>query len=167
MKNVLLISVLMLSMVARAGGQLQKPQPQPVPANLPVELCALEDDSYETKFDELSTIDIKDAQSLSPFLLGLVNQHLAAEYEKAPQTFEEIKAMFSKGGDEEYNDLYIITFRSKASGKVYIQVKTWPGDNAYGLIFDTQGAVMALNGDDSIAFKIPGEKTIYCSDFQP
>lgn len=119
------------------------------------ELCALEAEhaeDYESTFEELSTLDIKEINSLTAFELNLVNAHLVQEqYTSKALTFAEIKKFFSAEGEQPYNDLYIITFKSKVTGRTYIQVKTWPGDNPYGLIFDAKtGKTLAHNGDDSI-----------------
>ncbi|WP_347359164.1 hypothetical protein [Bdellovibrio sp.] len=119
------------------------------------ELCALEaehEEDYESIFNEQSTLDIKEINSLTAFELGLVNAHLVQEqYTAKDLTFAEIKALFSEGGEQSYNDLHLITFKSKVTGRTYIQVKTWPGDNPYGLIFDAKtGKTLAHNGDDSI-----------------
>lgn len=129
------------------------------PYLLPVELCQMEDyDASIAAFEELETLDIKQVSSLTGFQLDLVNQHLVQqEYTPKALTFAEIKALFSSDGDEGYNDLYLITYKSKKSGKIYIQAKTWPGDNPYGLIFTDAGKLVGHNGDGSISlFTISG-----------
>nr|BFD62271.1 hypothetical protein BdHM001_09520 [Bdellovibrio sp. HM001]BFD67809.1 hypothetical protein HAGR004_28310 [Bdellovibrio sp. HAGR004] len=119
------------------------------------ELCALEaehEEDYDNTFAELGTLDIKEINSLTAFELKLVNAHLVQEqYTTKALTFAEIKKFFSEEGEQPFNDLHIITFQSKVTGRTYIQVKTWPGDNPYGLIFDAKtGKTLAHNGDDSI-----------------
>lgn len=124
------------------------------PYLLPVELCQMEDyDASLAAFEEVESLDIKQINSLTSFQLDLVNQHLIhQEYTPKALTFAEIKALFSNDGEEGYNDLYLITYKSKKSGKIYIQAKTWPGDNPYGLIFTQAGKLVAYNDDDSISF---------------
>jgi hypothetical protein len=155
MKTALVIlGVLMVTMVAKA---------QVAPA-LPLELCQMDAgvESQEEVFEDLEVLDIKEINSLNPFLLDLINQHLLEEYSQKTLTFTEIKALFSDDGEERFNDLQIITFKSKKTEKVYIQVKTWPGDNPYGIIFeDKTGKVLAYNGDDSISL-VDGSSKVSC-----
>lgn len=121
------------------------------------ELCALDaaqddENAYENAFTTVSTLDIKEISSLTEAELIMANAHLIGEeYTTANLTFAEIKALFSEGGDQHYNDLYIITFKSNVTGRIYTQVKSYPGDNPYALIFDAKKLkAVAHNGDDSI-----------------
>jgi hypothetical protein len=111
-------------------------------------------------------LDIKNINSLTDFQLKLVNQHLIEqEYTPKALSFAEIKALFSKDGEEEYNDLYIITLKFKKTGKSYIEVKSYPGDNPYGLIFEAQtGKLVAMNGDDSISLLTEHGGQVSCYD---
>lgn len=123
------------------------------------ELCLLEpqerqeeQDNFENKFVEVRSLDIKTVDALTDSELKMVNAHLLSEkYVEKVLTFAEAKALFSDGGEQAYNDLYVITFKSNASGRTYVQVKSYPGDNPYGLIFDAKtGKAVAHNSDDSI-----------------
>lgn len=140
-KFVLFLSVLMMSKFAFAAA----------PANL--ELCALEiTEEAEVQFTEEKIFDVKEAKSISAFHLSLINAYYQAYNEDASKTltFADLKKLFGKGGDESYNDLYIVKFTSKTSGKVYLEVRAYPGDNAVGTVFDAvTGQVVAQNGDDS------------------
>lgn len=117
------------------------------------ELCALEDyEAEQDAFVELKSDDIAERQSLTAEELRMINLHLRdVEYTDKDLSAEEIISLFRGEGELAYNDLYIITFQARKSGRIYVQVKTWPGDNPYGLIFDAQtGRTVAHNGDSSI-----------------
>lgn len=139
----------------------------PKPLSLPVELCHLEaEEGSEDAYEEVESLDIKQISSLTDFQLNLVNQHLL-EREYIPQalSFAEIKALFSKGGQEEYNDLSLITMKFKETGKLYIEVKSYPGDNPYGLIFEAKtGKLVGMNGDDSIYLFTEHGDQVSCYD---
>jgi len=142
----IIFGLLTLTMIAQARPQIDKPQ-------LKLELCDLETDASDDTFTEIRTIDIDKTKTLSPFLLKLANEHLIAQgYVKTEQTLPEIKALFGEKGEESFNDLYIVFFISKKTGQKYIQVKTWPGDNPMGLIFEADsGKLVGHNSDDSIS----------------
>lgn len=121
------------------------------------ELCALDagqksETAYEDTFLQLAKLDIKKISTLSATKLAMVNTHLVnEEYIQSPMTFAEIKALFSPEAEYGYDDLYIITLKSKATGRIYTYVRSYPGDNPYGLIFDSKThKAVAHNGDDSI-----------------
>lgn len=163
MKSALVVfGLLTMAMVANA-----ETNPLPKPSSLPVELCQLEaEDGSEVAYEEVESLDIKKITSLTEFQLNLVNQHLLErEYTSKALSFAEIKALFSKGGQEEYNDLSIITMKFKTTGKLYVEVKSYPGDNPYGLIFEAQtGKLVAMNGDDSIYLFTQHGDQVSCYD---
>ncbi|WII73192.1 hypothetical protein QJS83_04810 [Bdellovibrio sp. 22V] len=112
-----------------------------------VELCALEIyEEQEVQFTTKELFDIKTAKSISPFFLSLLNHYYGGE----PKTFAEFKALYGEHGDESYNDLIIYELTSNTTGRVYLEVKSWPGDNPVGFVHDPKtGEVLASNGDDS------------------
>ncbi|WP_374074850.1 hypothetical protein [Bdellovibrio bacteriovorus] len=144
-KIILFISVLMLSKFALAA----------TPAN--IELCALEipnESAADAPLTEEIIFDVKKAASISAFHLSLINKYYQAYNEdpKLTLTFAELKKLFGKGGEESYNDLYILKYVSKATGRTYLEVRAYPGDNAVGTVFDgITGEVLAENGDGSFS----------------
>ncbi|MNK08060.1 hypothetical protein D3C87_259840 [compost metagenome] len=128
-----------------------------------VALCVIEEDEEDTSLvlQQVSLIDIKAAKNLSPFLLKLVNIHLVKEgYALKAMTFQEIKGLFR--GEAEYDDLYVITLKSN-TGKYYVHVKSWPGDNPYGLFFDMNGELVASMSDGTISLETSAG-SVYCMD---
>lgn len=118
-----------------------------IPAN--IEICSLEiKPEIKSNFLTETVFDIKTAPSISEFHLNLINKYYAEK--GLSYSFEELKALFSDEGEESYNDLYIIEFASKKSGIVYLEVRTYPGDNPVGTVFDAAtGEKLAVNSDDS------------------
>lgn len=147
-KFVLFLSVFTLSNFAFA-----------TPANL--ELCALEipnESAADAPLTEEILFDVKQAKSISDFHLSLINKYYQAYNEDAnlTLTFADLKKLFGKGGEESYNDLYILKYVSKASGRVYLEVRAYPGDNAVGTVFHgTTGEVLAENGDGGYSLVTP------------
>lgn len=130
------------------------------------ELCVLEEESeISNSFDVVQSIDIKQAQSISEFLLKLVNVHLIEEqYTEKVLSFQEVKKLFSNEGEQGYNDLYITAFGSKKTGNLYVEVKSYPGDNPYSLIFNAyDGKVVAKTQDGSVML-ITNKGARYCGN---
>ena len=163
MKSVLVVfGLLTMAMVANA-----ETNPLPKLSSLPVELCQLEaEEGSKVDYEEVESLDIREVKSLTDFQLNLVNQHLLErEYTSQALSFAEIKALFGKGGQEEYNDLAIITMKFNKTSKLYIEVKSYPGDNPYGLIFEAQtGKLVGMNGDDSIYLFTQSGDQVSCYD---
>lgn len=139
MKTLLSIALILASTTSAVAATKE-------PANL--ELCTLE--LYE-RSEELFIVeeifDIKKAASATNFQIEMLNAHMNYISFEEPKdfTFEEIKDVFQKS----FDDLYILKLTSRKTGKVYLETKSYPGDNPYGLVFDLQGNVIAQNGDDS------------------
>ncbi|WP_413574608.1 hypothetical protein ACLVWU_10295 [Bdellovibrio sp. HCB290] len=131
-----------------------------------LELCAMQwsedPDSYEKAFSE-STIYVNKATSITAQELKMVNSHLLEqEYVSAPlNSLAEVQALFTTG-EQQYNDLYLITMTSKSTGQVFSYVKSYPGDNPYGLVFNpATGELLAYNQDDNITL-VKGSETFAC-----
>lgn len=155
MYKLFIASLLVVSVQAKAKSQFEKYE----------ELCELqtyEEELTEKNLEVIEQLDIKTITQLSADKLKMVNHHiLEREYATAELSFSEIKELFVKG-DERFNDLYISTIKSKRSGKVYINVESYPGDNAYGNIFLGQtGKLIGLNEDGSISI-IDGGRSVSC-----
>lgn len=117
------------------------------------ELCVIEDgEEISQTFKVYQFIDVKKERSLSSSLLNLVNIHLLEQnYTDQSLSFREIKALFSGQGEQGYNDLYVTFFGSETTGNQYVEVKSYPGDNPYGQIFDAgNGEIVAHNADGSL-----------------
>ncbi|KHD88237.1 MAG: hypothetical protein OM95_10035 [Bdellovibrio sp. ArHS] len=114
-----------------------------------VELCTLElYEESEALFAAEEVFDIRTATSVSASELEMLNQHMNyISFEEArTYTFAEIQEQFNDSSDE----LYIHKLTSRQTGRVYLEVKSYPGDNPYGLVFDAgTGTLLATNGDDS------------------
>lgn len=128
-----------------------------------IALCDMEaEETTQLQMIQELNIKSKKVTSLSPFLLDLVNKHLIAiQYTTEAMSFNEIKMAFTKG-EEKHNDLYINTMKS-FSGKYYVEVKSYPGDNPYAHYFDAQGKLVGLQEDSTLSL-IVGNKTVYCID---
>ncbi|WP_413581658.1 hypothetical protein [Bdellovibrio sp. HCB288] len=130
-----------------------------------MELCALQsssdDEVYHQAFSETS-LYINKAKAVSAVQLKLINQHLLEqEYVTAPlKNLAEVQALFTTG-DQQYNDLYLITMTSKTSGTVYHEVKSYPGDNPYSLVFSAKGQLVAMNRDQNITL-VNGQESFDC-----
>ncbi|WP_413584225.1 hypothetical protein [Bdellovibrio sp. HCB274] len=130
-----------------------------------LELCALQvsedPDAYDKVFSE-TVIYVNKASSLTALELEMVNKHLLEqEYVVAPlKTLAEVKELFAT--EQRYNDLYLITMTSKNTGRVFAYVKSYPGDNPYGLVFNPATAeLLAYNQDDNITL-VKGSETYAC-----
>lgn len=97
---------------------------------------------------EVDTIDLTTAETVNPLQLGMINEYL--QLEGGPFTWKQIRKMMEKGGSLQYDDLYFNTYAVAATGKVYVEVKSYPGDNPYSFIFTPEGELVATNSDDSI-----------------
>jgi len=119
-----------------------------VPQN--AELCALEIyEEAEALFTETTVFDIKKATSISPFYLSLVNKNFADSGVQFA-TFADLKKAFSRGGDWQFDDLYILKRVSKKTGRTHLEVRSYPGDNPVGTVFHpVTGEILAVNSDDS------------------
>ncbi|MGZ3782343.1 MAG: hypothetical protein ACXVCY_16955 [Pseudobdellovibrionaceae bacterium] len=163
MKTMILLSLTVFSFV----GSVALAQNSNSLENLE-ELCLLEQPSENSNFfKEIVKIDLKTTDSISDFYLKLVNFHLIKEqYTDKQLSLNEVKALFSPTGEQGYNDLYITKFISKNSGNIYVEVKSYPGDNPYSLIFNGHtGDVVASNEDDSITLTT-NKGTVNCLDIQ-
>lgn len=107
-------------------------------------------------------IDIKTATKVPAYVVSFINQHLQKEqYTTSDLTFDQIKQLFAKTGEQGYNDLYVTYYREK-SGVVYTEVKSFPGENAYAMYFDAAGNVVARMADGDIELVI-GSETVFCN----
>lgn len=143
MKSVILSAFLVLAAVSA----------QAFDASIPnVELCNLESgyepEDLEKIFTEKVIFDIKEAKSVSPALWAMIKEYYEG-YTSESVTFEKLKKDFGPKGDESYNDLNVYKFQFAATGNVYFEVRTWPGDNAVGMVFNAKGEFVASNGDGS------------------
>jgi|GEM_PF-1524738 len=132
-----------------------------------VVLCEMEQEAEPTNLETVQTQDIKEVTSLSPFFLNLGNIHLQnQEYTTTDLTFEEMKTMFTTG-DYQWDDLQFVTMIVKQSGQIYHIVKSYPGDNQYGMIFTDAGKLVGVIEDGSISL-YQGQKgdKVYCYDLQ-
>lgn len=161
-KIILFLSLIVISFADSAYAQKQANSLKSLQ-----ELCVLEEPEDSNIFDQIVKVDIKEADSISDFLLKLVNKHLIQQqYTDKELTYDEVKALFSDRGEQGYNDLYIEVFGSRTSGNVYVEVKSYPGDNPYALIFDGyDGKVVASNQDDSISL-ITNKGLFNCQDLE-
>lgn len=124
------------------------------------ELSADPDTIQQSNLEEINTIDVRNAASVSPTVLSYVNQHLQwEEYTMADLDLAGIQAFFAK--EEPYNELYAITYKVKSSGVTFTQVLSYPGDNAYSLFFDINGNIVANSQDGDVSLKV-GNETVYC-----
>lgn len=160
MKHMMIAGLLLLSSAAQAKTTI-------APQHLVLcEIGMYEEDLKNPQLQEVSSLDINDLTSLPGKILALVNQHLIErEYTAKDLSFAEIKELFTTG-EEAYNDLYIITYQAKHTGAKYLEVKTFPGDNPYSLIFNEQGKLVANTQDGSVSLKVgPGNSQadyFYC-----
>ncbi|MEK2646435.1 hypothetical protein [Bdellovibrio sp. BCCA] len=156
-KIILFLSVLMLSKFALATT---------TPAH--VELCALEiAEEAEAQFTEETIFDIRKTKTISAFHLSLINNYIAG-YNQEPNknlTLADLQKMFGKDGEESFNDLYIVKYTSKTTGQVYLEVRTYPGDNPVGTVYNSKtGEILAQNSDDSYELTLPNGGTFSCYD---
>lgn len=133
------------------------------PTIAPIELCELESEEVGSiSLEVVHVFDIKDANEISPLYLKLINLY----YNEGNKiyTFPEIKKLFSKHGEEQFNDLYLYEITIKKTGEKFIEVRTWPGDNPVGVLFNVSNQVpVAYNGDGSYEI-ITQSGNKYCSD---
>jgi len=113
------------------------------------EICQLETEFSDRLF-EAQSFDILKMPSLDEKLLKMVNAYLDGDEAKTKDmSLEEIKA-FIRGEYSSY-DLGLTLLKHRTSGKEYVYVNSYPGDNEFGLYFDAKtGDVVADNGDGSI-----------------
>ncbi|QDK45680.1 hypothetical protein DOM22_11240 [Bdellovibrio sp. ZAP7] len=154
MKTMILSLALLISTNAFAAADFSKK----------LELCALQtsDDpeAYEKAFSE-TFIYVNKATSLTDEQVRMINAHLIqVEYTTEPLTFAEIKALFTTG-EQQYNDLYFVTMKSKTTGAIFFEAKSYPGDNPYGVVFTATGDLAAYNQDDNITL-VEGQATYAC-----
>ena len=97
---------------------------------------------------DVDTIDLTQAQSVTALQLQMINEYL--QFDNGPLSWKEIRKLMEKGGSLQYDDLYFNTYEVAATGKVYVEVKSYPGDNPYSFIFTPEGELVATNSDDSI-----------------
>lgn len=131
----------------------------------PIELCELE--SRENSSESLEVVhifDIKQENEISSFHLKLINLYFSEENKIF--TFAELKNLFSKDGEEMFNDLYLYEITIKKTGEKYIEVRSWPGDNPVGIVFRLSNQEpVAYNGDGSYEIITHSGKK-YCSDLR-
>lgn len=102
---------------------------------------------------DTETITVREVSELSAFNLALVNDYLIQQQmADHALSLAEIQALFSPEGEESSNDLYILTRRAKSNGEISIEVRSYPGDNPVGTIYDASGKHIGDNGDDSYSF---------------
>lgn len=135
-------------------------QAEPLPTHL--ELCALEQDKNSTVYSVTKIFDIKEDDTISKENFDLIRRYFYSS-EGKNYSFAQIKKMFSEGGDEEFNELYVIKYVFKKTSQVYIEVRTYPGDTASGVVFNAQSKkIVATNGDGSYEIFIGEEDTLAC-----
>lgn len=130
------------------------------------EICNLQSVDVEAEaLFKIQSLDIKEINSLNAGLFKLVNYHLAdLDYTADEITFEGVKELFSEGGEYESDDLIIDIMTSYKTGKKYILVNTWPGDNLYASIFDSKGKLIGKVNDGDYYLTTDGLSKTYCSD---
>jgi hypothetical protein len=125
-------------------------------------LCELNADPETIQPDlvVVSELDVLHVTSVSPLLLGFINQHLKLEeYITADLDLAGIQAYFAK--DEPFNELYVISYLVKSTGATFTGVTSYPGDNQYSLYFDASGKVVARAQDGDISLTV-GSESIDC-----
>ena len=134
------------------------------------DVCAVvpSEEDYEsevnTAIEEVENLDIDTMSEASSVLLSMLNDHVTSIYEvQGPLTLAQIKELYSDNGPLKYDDLYVLTWKVKATGRTYVETKSYPGDNSYGFVFTPEGKVVATNGDDDYTLLVEGKKGIYCS----
>jgi hypothetical protein len=124
------------------------------------EICQLEQESQNGLYS-VKILDLKKIDHLTPFYLNIANQHAIAQgYIPQALPFADLQALFVSGS-EDYNDLYI-KIRTYKSGNRHIEVMTWPGDNPYSTIFDSNGNVIGESSDGGYAYVAADGKITYC-----
>jgi hypothetical protein len=129
-----------------------------------VEICAVEtEEATMTVSDSQNVTDLK--RTLSAFEVFLLNQHLLdSKYAEKSLSLTEIIQEFSTG-DRRSDELHIVYLKGLQTGKTYIEVYSYPGDNQYGLLFDLEGNILARNEDGSYSIETPNGQ-VYCYDSQ-
>jgi hypothetical protein len=135
-----------------------------------IALCELEqaeEDITASDLVDISSLNVAEVNSLTSFQLKLANKYLVhQEYFANDLSFAEIKSMFSKDGEHQFDELHISSYQAKSSGIVYNQVHSYPGDNYYGLIFDINGNQVADIQDGSITIIENGQR-LNCYELVP
>ena len=125
-----------------------------------VALCAFVEDDLVGILKQ----DIKEMSALTPFQDKMTQQHLLKlEYTDKVLTFKEIQNLFTV--EYKYDELVLSSYRSQATGRVYHSVVSYPGDNQYGLIFDSNEKLVAEINDGDITLLENGQST-YCYDLE-
>lgn len=129
----------------------------------PIEICELESgENNSESLDVAHVFDIKKENKISSLYLKLINTYFNEE--NKIYTFAELKNLFSKDGEEMFNDLYLYEITIKKTGEKYIEVRSWPGDNPVGVVFRLSNQEpVAYNSDGSYEIITHSGKK-YCSD---
>ncbi|MNK94840.1 hypothetical protein D3C87_1150560 [compost metagenome] len=126
-------------------------------------LCGLYADPdalVKPDLEETHVIDVRNVTSVSPVVLNYINQHLQREeYTTADLDLAGIQAFFAK--EEPYNEIYVVSYKVKSSGVTFTEVRSYPGDNLYSIIFDAVGNVVADVHDGDVYLKI-GTESLAC-----
>ena len=127
------------------------------------EICKLEERETSDFFTSELVFDADKPDANPPKYVDLL-ERAVSEILNSQMNYEQIKAAFTDGGDEEFNDLYMTELVSNLTGKTYVQVLSYPGDNPYGLFFDAQTKkVVGAIEDGDYSILVNGKKT-YCTD---
>lgn len=121
---------------------------------------AIED--AENLFFHVTTVDVLELETISDFQLSLVNDYIVSYgYLKKATSLPQIQKFFKT--KQSYNDLYLKLYTSKATGEQFIEVVSYPGDNAVGTVYDSKtGAVLGHDGDGDYSHLV-NAKEQYCS----
>lgn len=121
-----------------------------------IALCEMETEVEDGQKDLLtiSEIAVKEAISLNPSLLKLVNIHLQhQQYTTSDLSLEQVKELFTTG-IYRHDDLYIVSMQAKSTGRIYYHVLSYPGDNQYGLFFTLEGKLVANDQDGTVSLYV-------------
>ena len=125
------------------------------------ELCVFDagdgDENLEKKWFTINFVDVLKVKSLSKFHLELVNIYVGQDEKvKGPMTLKEIQNKY-RG-----SDLGLILLKSKKSGRQYVEVRAYPGDNPVGLIFDAHSGDLVASNNDGTYSIVTAEGERYC-----
>lgn len=152
MKSVIVSAFLVLAATSAQAYQSTVPH---------AEICVLEagyePEDLDKLYKETVIFDIKEAKSVTKAQWAMLKEYYQGYYSDEQVTFERLKKDFGPKGDEAYNDLYIYKIEIAASGNVYYEVRTYPGDNPFGYVFDAKGNFVASNGDGSYSLAVSGK----------
>ncbi len=151
------VTLLMLTCMAEAKAKRQVTVEH-------AEICVFnnfDDDAEEViaaHFKE-TQFNLKKAKTIDPLVLGMVNHYLSSDEDfKGPYTLKQIQKM--------YDELYVIVFDSKKTGRRYIEVRAYPGDNPVGVFYDAETGERLANNEDSSYYLVTPEGEIYCGDIK-